>query len=101
MGLLFSWHASWLLKLLLSHAHHTTTGVHTTSLCTQPIATIVTPFHSNQLVHWTILLQLLGRISKRFRFHMQIDAMHALYQSTYERYLKSCAGLSAADLAAR
>merc|ERR1739838_1065653 len=31
----------------------------------------------------------------------QIDAMHALYQSTYERYLKSCAGLSAADLAAR
>merc|ERR1739838_131646 len=75
------------------------------------------------LVHWTILLQLLGRISKRFRFHMrrskartaikdqlmknkeeflkQIDAMHALYQSTYERYLKSCAGLSAADLAAR
>ena len=34
-------------------------------------------------------------------FLKQIDAMHALYQSTYERYLKSCAGLSAADLAAR
>merc|ERR1739838_1160743 len=34
-------------------------------------------------------------------FLKQIDAMHALYTSTYERYLKSCAGLSAADLAAR
>merc|ERR1739838_686889 len=34
-------------------------------------------------------------------FLKQIDAMHTLYQSTYERYLKSCAGLSDADLAAR
>ena len=34
-------------------------------------------------------------------FLKQIDDMHALYTSTYERYLKSCAGLSAADLVAR